>query len=74
MRGGVGIDPSALRRFRYQLIPDQQDGAERDCRIRDVERGPVKSGHVPLDEIDHGAKADAVDNVAQGATEHHRQG
>ena len=56
--------------FRHQLIPDEQNGADGDRRIGDVERRPVVAGDMPLDEIDDRSEADAVDDVAERAAEH----
>jgi len=66
----IRFDRVIGRGFRRDLVPDQQDGADRDRRVGDVEGGPVIAGDVPLDEIDHRAEANAVDDVAERSAKH----
>ena len=62
---GPAFDRLVARRFRAQLIPHQQYGAQGDRRIGYVKCRPVVACRVPLDEIDDGAEADPVDDVAE---------
>ena len=52
-----------------QLIEYQQHGADADRGVGDIEGRPVETGGVPLNEVDHGAEAQAVDDVAESAAE-----
>ena len=76
MRKPARHAPPATRRaitLRAQLFKRQQHGAEGDRRVGDVEGRPVETGGVPLDEVDDGTEADAVDNIAERAGEDQRQ-
>jgi hypothetical protein len=57
-----------------QLLEHEQNGADGDRRIGDVEGRPVETGGMPLNEIDDRAEAHAVDDVAQRAAHDQRQG
>ena len=57
-----------------QLGEDEQDGADRDGGVGHIEGRPVEAGGVPLDEIDNGTEAHAVNHIAQGAAHDEGQG
>ena len=71
---GVLLDRLILVWFPSELIPDQQDGSQGDGRISNVERGPIVAGDMPLDKVNDSAETDAVDDVAERATEDEREG
>src|SRR5258706_1904548 len=52
---------------------DQDHGADRDRRVGDVERRPVPAERVEIEEIDHLAETQAVDDVADRAAQDQRQ-
>ena len=56
---------SQLPSRRRSIDEHEHDDADRDRRVRDVERRPVRQ----LDEVDDRALADAVDDVAERAAE-----
>jgi len=46
--------------------------SDRDCRISQIERGPVPAGKVKIEEIDHVAKQDAIEHIADGPAQDQR--
>ena len=67
----------AVRKFAPEIIEEQvelDDRADGDGRVGDVECRPVVSLPVDIEEVDHLAEADPVDQVAHGAGEDQRQG
>jgi hypothetical protein len=52
-----------------QLVDDEADGAQRDAAVGDVEGREVPAGVVELQEVDHVAMQQAVDQVADGAAQ-----
>ena len=56
-----------------QLLPEQQHHANSDRGIGDIEGRPVPASDMEIQEIDYGAEAQPVDDVAERPAEHQRQ-
>ena len=54
-------------------VEQDQDGPDRDRRVRDVERPEVRVAPVHVDEVDDVARDGAIDQVAERAAEDQRQ-
>ena len=67
------VRPCRLRLAVEQAEQGDADRAGDDRRIGDVERRPVVVAPMPLDEIDHVAVQQAVDDVAERAADHQRE-
>src|SRR5712691_10222890 len=65
--------PRSAPLFMEQPLEDQQRRADRDGGIGDVECRPVPPHGVEIEEIDHLAEAQPVDDVAERAAEDQRQ-
>ena len=59
---------------REQLGEDEQDSAQGNGGIGNVEGRPVIAGSVPLDEVDNGTEAHAINDVTQSAAHDQGQG
>src|SRR5680860_347820 len=51
-------------------VNKQDSGADRYCRIRDVEGRPVPLTVIPLDKIHHMTISDAIDHIADRAAQY----
>ena len=58
----------------FERIQQQQDDAQGDGGVRDVEGGPVPLAVVHVQEVDDVAVQDAVDEIAQRPAQHQRPG
>src|SRR5690606_9240788 len=56
-----------------QFVVDEQDGTDADCTVGDVEGRPVPATQMEIEKIDDVAVDQAVDDVADRATENQRQ-
>src|SRR2546430_928495 len=70
---------SALRRSASsafmvrEAFEDEEHRSDGDRRVRHVERGPVPAGGMQVEEVDHLAIAEAVDQVAERSAEDERE-
>src|SRR4051812_34386803 len=72
-RTSISGVPGITRLAAEEALKDQGHGAKCNRRIRDVERGPMPAGGVEIEKIHDAAQAQAVDQVAEGATQDERE-
>ena len=58
----------------FERVQQEQDNAQGDGGVRDVEGGPVPLAVVHVQEVDDVAVQDAVDEIAQRPAQHQRPG